>query len=452
MVRSLRLCCAALLCAALSASLAAAAEMPPGQRQALLLLRGAVDRSGKLDESWSASLPPCSWGGVTCDASGNVKTIELAGKGLDGQLPLDDALWTGLSTVTNIDLSDNQISGYLPPQMSQASGLEYVSLRGNALQSPLPRTWASLTSLKGLDLGDNQLFGDLPADWSALSSLNALDLSANDFSGSLPPSWAALNLGAASLAGNAGLCESSAAPPSPPATYYGPCDASSPVLPAINPAYPPAAAPPAQSPSPAAVPSPAPAPSPAAVPSPVPAPSPAAVPSPAPAPVPAPQPTPAPAPAPKPAAAPAPAPARPTTSFQVDWEVTGVDAAGFAKKETAYKAAVGKAAGVEASWVEVTATAVAAGAPSPAPAGRRLLAAPAPAPLQLDNTVFAASPAGAEASLKAAVADGSLAEALAKLGMTLDTASVDFPVRRTLVCAYSRAARTPLVHRHGAPA
>lgn len=62
--------------------------------------------------------PPCS---------------NLQNKGLSGGLPLDTELWSSLDTVQNINLADNGISGYLPPQMSALSNLQYLAVNGNAM-------------------------------------------------------------------------------------------------------------------------------------------------------------------------------------------------------------------------------------------------------------------------------------------------------------------------------
>ena len=75
--------------------------------------------------------------------------------------------------------------------------------------------------------------------------MQALDLSANKLQGAVPETWTNLNLSAFSLAGNSGMClngQTEGAPVSSP-VYYSACEASSPQLPGINPAYPPGPSP-----------------------------------------------------------------------------------------------------------------------------------------------------------------------------------------------------------------
>jgi len=405
----MRGCHVALLLLLLSVAVSAQQPTSP-QKQSLLLLRGAIDRSGVLS-TWNPTTDVCtSWQGITCDASGQVTTIDLQGQGLQGQLPLDEGLWKNLNTVQNINLAQNSISGFLPPQMSALNSLEYFSVGSNQLESILPVSWDVLANLKGVDLSGNKLFGNLPEQWSNLTSLQAIDLSDNNFSGEIPASWAQLSsLDAASFAGNTALCaDNPNAGTSSVPVFYGPCDASSPQLPGINPTYPPIPTP-APLPSPAVVvPSPA-----VVVPSPaVVVPSPAAVvPSPAVV-VPSPS-TPQPIPAPPP-------PSKPSNSFKMTMEVTGMTEAEFNQELKAYTAALAKAAQIPPGWIDVSATTV-----SSTSGSRRLLQNPVPT-LEITNTIYTNNEDETVQNLQNAVDDGSLAASLEALGLTLVPGSVQF--------------------------
>jgi hypothetical protein len=382
------------------------------QQQALLLLRAAIDRQGALANDWVPSSDVCEWTGITCGANGEVVVIDLQNKGLEGQLPLDEALWSSLSTVKNINLADNAIDGFLPPQMSAVTSLEYIALRDNDLESVLPVSWESLSNLKGVDLSGNRLFGDLPPEWSQLVELQSVDLSSNQFTGAIPESWNSFpNLVAASLANNEGLCKDNTNDANTDIPiFYGPCDAESPQLPDVNPTY-----------SPAPVLSPPPAPSPDAVsPSPeVESPSPS-VESPPPAPIlrppPAQSPSPAeesPSPSPEP---PVPGP-RPSTSLELNFIVNGVTETEFENVQSQFTASIAKAAGVPPEWAQVDEVEPVSSS------ARRLLQDPSS--LQTYNTIYSNDLDESESLIKASVADGSLAESLREIGMILVPDSVE---------------------------
>ena len=42
---------------------------------------------------------------------------QLSGMGLSGKLPLDGQLWSRLSSLQEIDLDNNRLSGFVPPQL-----------------------------------------------------------------------------------------------------------------------------------------------------------------------------------------------------------------------------------------------------------------------------------------------------------------------------------------------
>ena len=381
---------------ALSLASSALAQQLSAQMTSLLLLRGAIDGNGALS-SWNPTTDMCTaWEGVTCDGAGMVTGINLQDKGLQGQIPLDEALWTNLSTLQNFNVANNALTGFVPPQMSVLKDLEYLSVGSNQLESVLPASWEALTKVKGVDMSGNKLYGDLPAEWSNLASLQALDLSENNLSGAIPASWSQLSaLEAASLAGNAQLCTdnpNAGADPSVP-VYYGPCDATSPQLPDINPDYPPVPAP-----------TPAPAPSP-------PAPTPSPAPSPAPLPVPPPPPS-----------------DRPDTYVELKMTVEGGDKAGAFWETSEYRKIIGKAAKVLPAWVEVTGASSSSETVTPATSGRKLLAEVTAT--ELSNKVYTRDQDDSMNSLNEAIDSGSLADDLQReLGVILvpGSASVSKP-------------------------
>jgi hypothetical protein len=90
--------------------LAAAAPTPASQQENLLLLAAAIDPPPSQVLNWRTGTPVCTgWVGITCNAQGLVTGINLMSKGLTGQLPLDEELWSSLITLENLNLYDNQL-------------------------------------------------------------------------------------------------------------------------------------------------------------------------------------------------------------------------------------------------------------------------------------------------------------------------------------------------------
>ena len=72
-----------------------------------------------------------------------------------------------------MELSYNQLSGSIPPELGNLSGLIILDIGGNQLSGSIPLELGNLTRLNVLWLQDNQLSGDVP---SALANLtNLLD-------------------------------------------------------------------------------------------------------------------------------------------------------------------------------------------------------------------------------------------------------------------------------------
>ena len=249
------------------------------------------------------------------------------------------------------------------------------------------------------------------------------------------------------MAGNQGLCQSNPNSQVQVQVYYGPCDTSSPVLPNINPTYPPA---PPPAPSPIAAPPPVPVPSPVVIPSPIVVPSP--MPPPSPVPIPSPEPTPSPEPAPSPEIVPSPSPeivpspspeivpspspeivpspspeivpspspaARPSNYVNFNFEAVNKTLEEFYTVESKYISIIAQSADVPDSWVELVSV-----DPKSATSGRRLLAQSDV--LQLNNKIYSNNTAQTESNLVQAVDDGSLGQMLQEeIGMLLVPSSVD---------------------------
>ncbi|KAF8413162.1 hypothetical protein HHK36_001137 [Tetracentron sinense] len=115
------------------------------------------------------------------------KSIDLSSNCLKGRLPRLSP------NVTVLILSKNSISGPLSPLLckkmdGQQKNLVILDLSVNYLSGELPRCWMHLQSLTYLNLGSNNLFGKIPGSMGSLFALQSLHLRYNGFFGDLPSS------------------------------------------------------------------------------------------------------------------------------------------------------------------------------------------------------------------------------------------------------------------------
>ncbi|XP_076930756.1 receptor-like protein EIX1 [Bidens hawaiensis] len=93
-------------------------------------------------------------------------------------------------SLTNIDLSDNELHGNIPEAFGAFASLQKLDVSENGLKVRIPASFGNFSNLSSLYLGGNSLKQDLPRFFHLLEptekSLQVLDLSWNEFFGSLP--------------------------------------------------------------------------------------------------------------------------------------------------------------------------------------------------------------------------------------------------------------------------
>ncbi|CUG63717.1 GP46-like surface antigen, putative [Bodo saltans] len=113
------------------------------------------------------------------------------GNQLSGTLPDEYYGWG--SSVFDIRISQNNLSGTLPASWGVFTNVERLSLSFNQLTGTLPSSYSAMTSLVVLSLDLNQLQGPLPASWQSLTALQAVGLQYNyNLQGPIPPSWSSM--------------------------------------------------------------------------------------------------------------------------------------------------------------------------------------------------------------------------------------------------------------------
>ncbi|CAJ1952772.1 unnamed protein product [Sphenostylis stenocarpa] len=110
-----------------------------------------------------------------------------------------------LGLVTSIDLSNNQLEGEIPREITYLNGLNFLNLSHNQLIGHIPPSIGNMGPLQSIDFSRNQLSGEIPPSISNLSFLSMLDLSYNHLKGKIPTGTQLQTFNASNFIGN-NLC------------------------------------------------------------------------------------------------------------------------------------------------------------------------------------------------------------------------------------------------------
>ena len=158
---------------------------PEGDRAALIALYNATDGPNWLiNNNWLSDVPISEWSGVTTDDNGRVTGLDLSFNQLSGEIPpeLGD-----LANLQELYLYGNQLSGEIPPELGNLANLQELYLYGNQLSGEIPPELGNLANLQELYLYENQLSGEIPPELGNLANLQELYLYENQLSGEIPP-------------------------------------------------------------------------------------------------------------------------------------------------------------------------------------------------------------------------------------------------------------------------
>ncbi|XVE63625.1 hypothetical protein DITRI_Ditri07aG0034600 [Diplodiscus trichospermus] len=118
-----------------------------------------------------------------------IEILDLSNNHLDGLIPFE---LCNLNNLGFLDLSQNNFSGSLPSCFNPPY-ISHVHLSRNRLSGPMPRALYNSSSLVTLDLSQNNLTGKIPNWIGTLSALSILTLKANHFEGEIPSQLCQLN-------------------------------------------------------------------------------------------------------------------------------------------------------------------------------------------------------------------------------------------------------------------
>jgi hypothetical protein len=137
----------------------------------------------------------CDWWGVFCEGQQlgdfNVTNLQLSDNDCSGFLPAMELI--RLKRITRVALNGNEIEGTIPDEMGQLPELEELDLSWNRLVGPIPKKLGALARLRQLLLYPNGLTGTLPPSLGDLSRLQHLYADRNHLDGDIPPSFGGLH-------------------------------------------------------------------------------------------------------------------------------------------------------------------------------------------------------------------------------------------------------------------
>ena len=166
---------------------------PATDRDALITLYNATDGPNwENNTNWLTNKPLEEWhgvyinqghGGIPLDSEGRVTFLYLSNNGLTGTIPPELG---NLSALRDLQLGNNGLTGPIPPELGNLSNLSFLLLSNNQLTGSIPPELGNLSSLQNLFLNNNQLTGSIPPELGNIPRLFQLNLAGNQLTGCIP--------------------------------------------------------------------------------------------------------------------------------------------------------------------------------------------------------------------------------------------------------------------------
>ncbi|KAG9142213.1 hypothetical protein Leryth_007659 [Lithospermum erythrorhizon] len=118
--------------------------------------------------------------------SRNLSLLDIQNNQFHGSLP--SYMGNFSKKITSFSVSDNYLTGLIPPWITDIFSLSTLLLDHNQFSGSIPNDIGKLIHLQEFHLNNNRLSGQIPSSIGTLSLLNELDLSSNQLEGKVPNS------------------------------------------------------------------------------------------------------------------------------------------------------------------------------------------------------------------------------------------------------------------------
>ncbi|KAM6579417.1 hypothetical protein CsatA_003191 [Cannabis sativa] len=113
----------------------------------------------------------------------SLRAVDLSNNSLSGNIP--PCLGNSSKLLSVLCLQKNNFFGIIPPMFAKGISLRNLNLNGNQLEGPLPFSLFNCKKLEILDVGNNGIHGSFPHWLESLPNLQVLILRSNRFHGSI---------------------------------------------------------------------------------------------------------------------------------------------------------------------------------------------------------------------------------------------------------------------------